>query len=63
VNIKELKAMIAEGYEIVYVGKDDPYGGIAPDIFIVDEYSGDTSWHAMPVKEVKKPYYRIKERY
>jgi hypothetical protein len=55
--------MIADGHEIVYIGKDDPYGGIDMDFCIVDEYSEDTSWHAMSVKEVKKPYYRIKERY
>lgn len=55
--------MIADGHEIVYVGKDGPHDGIDMDFCIVDEYSEDTSWHAMPVKEVKKPYYRIKERY
>lgn len=55
--------IISDGHEVVYIGKDDAYGGIAPDICIVDEYSEDTSWHAMPVKEVKKPYYRVKERY
>lgn len=55
--------MIADGHEIVYIGEDDSYGGIDMDFCIVDEYSEDTSWYAMPVKEVKKPYYRIKERY
>ena len=55
--------MIADGHEIVYIGKDDPYGGHSMDFCVVDEYSEDTSWHAMPVKEVKKPYYRVKERY
>lgn len=52
--------MVADGHEIVYIGKDSPYGGIDLDICIVDEYSGDTSWYSMPVK---KPYYRVKERY
>lgn len=55
--------MIADGHEIVYIGKDDPYGGVDVDFCIVDEYLEDTSWHAMPVKEVKKPYYRVKEKY
>lgn len=55
--------MIADGHEIVYIGKDDPYGGVDMDFCVVDEYSEDTSWHAMPIKEAKKPYYRVKERY
>lgn len=55
--------MIADGHEIVYIGKDDSYAGTTPEVNVVDEYSEDTSWHAMPVKEVKKPYYRIKEKY
>lgn len=55
--------MIADGHEIVYIGRDAPYGGVDMDFCIVAEYSEDTSWHAIPVKEVKKPYYRIKERY
>ena len=55
--------MIADGHEIVYIGKGDPFGGVDMDFCIVDEYSEDTSWHAIPVKEVKKPYYRVKERY
>ena len=55
--------MIADGHEIVYIGKDDSFTGVDMDFCIVDEYSEDTSWHAMPAKEVKKPYYRIKERY
>lgn len=71
--------MIADGHEIVYVDKDDPYGGIAPDIYIVDEYSKEIN--AMfgsyefpkslvmqrPEWKVKirpqKPYYRQKEKY
>lgn len=55
--------MIADGHEIVYIGKDDPYGGVDMDFCIVDEYSEDISWHTMLVKEVKKPYYRVKERW
>lgn len=55
--------MIADGHEIVYIGKDDSFGVMDRDFCIVDEYSEDTSWHAMSVKEVKKPYYRVKERY
>lgn len=30
--------IISDGHEVVYIGKDDAYGGIAPDICIVDEY-------------------------
>ena len=55
--------MIADGHEIVYIGKDDAFGGQSIGFCIVDDYSEDTSWHAMPVKEVKKPYYRIKEKW
>lgn len=55
--------MITDGHEIVYIGKDDPYGGMDMDFCIIDEYSEDTSWDAIPVKEFKKPYYRVKERY
>lgn len=55
--------MIADGHEIVYIGKDYSFGGMDMDFCIVDEYSEDMSWHAAPVKEVKKPYYRVKERY
>jgi hypothetical protein len=55
--------MIADGHEIVYIGKDDSFCGVGMDFCIVDECSEDTSGHAMAVKEVKKPYYRMKERY
>lgn len=55
--------MIADGHEIVYIEEDDSFTGMDMNFCIVDEYSEDISWHAMPVKEVKKPYYRIKERY
>ena len=56
--------ILSDGHEIVYIGKDEPFDGkYNVDFCIVDEYSEDTSWHAMPVKEVKKPYWRCKERY
>jgi len=54
--------MIADGHEIVYIGRDDPYGGEGMDFCIVDEYS-DYKSYSITVKEVKKPYYRVKERY
>lgn len=54
--------MIADGHEIVYIGKEAPSYGANMDFCIV-EYSEDTSRHATPVKEVKKPYYRVKDRY
>lgn len=31
--------MIADGHEIVYIGKDDDFGGYSMDFCIVDEYS------------------------
>lgn len=53
--------MIADGHEIVYVGKNDPNGGVSMDFCVVDEYTDYKSY--TPVKEIKKPYYRVKERY
>lgn len=58
-----LDKMIANGHEIVYIGEDDSFTGMDMDFCIVDECSGYTSRHASYVKEVKKPYYRVKERY
>jgi hypothetical protein len=61
--------MIADGHEIVYIGKDwmlasAPFDGVGMDFGIVDEYSDYTfPTKETLVKEVKKPYYRVKERY
>jgi hypothetical protein len=56
--------MIDDGHEIVYIGKNDPFDGVGMDLGIVDEYS-DYAFPVKesPMKEVKKPYYRVKERY
>lgn len=63
--------MIADGHEIVYIGKDDPYGGGADmDFCIVDEYSeivdsmisrfiNSTSF---PVGVMQRPKWKIKIR-
>lgn len=53
--------MISDGHEIVYISKNDQFDGVGMDFGIVDEYSDYKSY--TPMKEVKKPYYRIKERY
>ena len=37
--------MIADGHEIVYIGKDDPYGGMDMNFCIVDECSD--VWNSM----------------
>ena len=70
--------MIADGHEIVYIGKDASFGGIAPDLCIVDEYSevlnsmfeniqfpvGAIQRSVWKVKlRSQKPYYRQKEKY
>lgn len=70
--------MLADGHEIVYVGRDDPYGGTAPDFCVVDEYSDvlNSMFENMqfPVGVIQKskwkvklrpqkPYYRQKEKY
>jgi hypothetical protein len=71
--------MIADGHEIVYIGKGDPYGGVDMDFCIVDEYSNDLdsmfknpelatilsvqSYEWKPKTRPQKPYYRQKEKY
>lgn len=70
--------MIADGHEIVYIGKDDSFTGMDMDFCIVDEYSevlnsmfeniqfpvGTIQRSEWKVKlRPQKPYYRQKEKY
>lgn len=71
--------MITDGHEILYIGKDDDFGGHSMDFCIVDEYSDmvDSMFKGIqfptaglvryPEWKVKtrpvKPYYRQKEKW
>lgn len=71
--------MIADGHEIVYIGKDEPFGGNGMDFCIVDENSeavnsmfdftefptvGLVKYPEWKVKtRPPKPYYRQKDKW